>query len=118
MQVHRRKRQKLCKRAVAAANAEDRPARAVLAHAARAPLTPPAPDVDFAGDALADPVRIGRRVDRFDNAGELVTWDALEFRVTVQELQIRSTDPGGPHTDEAFSPRRSRHRHVLQRDGP
>ena len=71
VQVDRRQRQVFGERAVVLADAHDVAVVAMLLDSARAPVAVPAPDVDFADDAPADPRAIRcRRL--LDDANELV----------------------------------------------
>jgi hypothetical protein len=73
----------------------------VFFHVGGAPPTPPATDIDVADNALADPRRIIPR-SGFDDADELVTGDAAEPRIALEELQIRSANAGHSDADAAL----------------
>ena len=75
------------------ADADDAAVVAVLLDPARAPVAAPAPDVDLADDALADPRRVGRR-RLLDDADELVAGDAGELGVAFEDLEIGAADAG------------------------
>jgi hypothetical protein len=106
------KRQKLGEGAVPAADAGDRPALAVLADAVPTGAALPAPDVDLADNAPADPVRSVRR-RLAHHADELVAGHAAEVRVPDKDFQICSADAGQPDADQAVV-RVRRPEHIAQ----
>ena len=115
VQVDRRQRQILGKRPVVLADADDVAVVAVLLDPARAPVTVPAPDVDLADDALADPGGVRRR-RLLDDADELVAGDAGELGVAFEDLEIGAADAGAPDADETIA-RALRHGQVFELDG-
>ena len=114
MQVASGNGNELGKRATPSANPNHRPADAMLLHSPPAPVALAAADVDLGDDALADPrtIRFG---SRFDDADELVAWNAAKAGVSVEELQIGPADAGHSDTDEAFAGL-DRRRYILERD--
>ena len=115
VQVFRRQRHELRKRAIAIANPEDVSLQTMFFLISRAPRAGAATDVDLADDTLADPRGVSLR-RRLDDADELVTGNAGEPSVALEDLKIRPADAGHPNTNKAFAFKR-RHRDVLQVDG-
>jgi hypothetical protein len=70
---------------------------------------PSASDVDLAGDALANPSRIGARPDRFDHAREFMAQDAAELGVSLEHLEVGAADAGADDSNQTLA--------ALPRDG-
>jgi hypothetical protein len=64
---------------------------------------PSASDVDLAGNALADPSRIGMRTGRLDYAREFMTQDAAELGVSLEHLEVGAADAGADDSNEALA---------------
>ncbi len=107
MQVADRQREEFAKRPGMFDDAQDGASRAMAAEAARAPIAMAASEIDFAGDALADPRSVGGVRDFAD---EFVAGRAGESVVSALKFEIGGTDSGGEQADarEAFRDARQR----------
>jgi hypothetical protein len=85
-------------------------------HAACAPFTGAATDVDLTDDALADPSRVLRRRG-LDNAYELMARRAGEISVAVEHLHVSAADARVRNPNTTLS-RSGRQRRALEAQPP
>ena len=101
-----------CKRTVTINYAQDRPGLTVFANSFNTPVADTTTDIDFADDALANPMPVSVRCI-FNNANKFVSGYAGIVCVSADQLEVSSADTCARYPDTAFAIPFSE-RHVAQ----